>query len=79
MYAAEPFKGCNFFIYLGVVLHGAGPQRIEAVVHTVSALCKLGIVSGYLILRKLRQMKSGLTLQFFRKVCLRYIALGKKG
>ena len=56
VYPVKAGQGGSFFIHFGIVFHGAGTQRIEPVVHTVSTLCQFGIMSADLVLRKLGQM-----------------------
>ena len=53
MYARKTGKGSRLLVYVGIVLHGAGAQGIEAVVHPVGLLGQFGIVAlqvhfGYL-------------------------------
>ena len=63
----------HFLVDLGVILHGAGAERIESVVHTVNALAKRRIVPRQLVLADLRQAQLRRALVCER--VLRHVAL----
>ena len=54
MDAGKAGKGGNLIVYFGVIFHGAGAERVEAVVDAVGLFGKLGVVAAQLVLAHLR-------------------------
>ena len=67
MQALETGHGGDFFVDLGVVLHGTAAQRIETGVHAEVHLRKIGIMAHHIHLRHLRQGGRGAATKPGRK------------
>ena len=63
MDAGKAGKGGNLIVYFGVIFHGAGAERVEAVVDAVGLFGKLGVVAAQLVLAHLWQMRGLLAAQ----------------
>ena len=57
--AGEERMGSDLFVDLGIVLHGAGAQRIEAGIHTEVHLAQVGIVAHNVHLAHFRKVQRG--------------------
>ena len=63
MDAGKAGKGGDLIVYFGVIFHGAGAERVEAVVDAVGLFGKLGVVAAQLVLAHLWQMRGLLAAQ----------------
>ena len=70
----KPGLGRRLFVDPGVVLHGAGAQRIESIVDPVGLLGQFRIVPAQVHLGNLRQAERGATQQGWVKLRHRHIA-----
>ena len=77
VHLAEAWQGGHVLVNLGVVLHGAGAQGVEAVVDAVDPLGQGGVVAGQLRLGHVGQVQ-GLGAGVGRRY-LRHIAGGHQG
>ena len=60
----------HFLVDPGIILHGAGAERIEAAVHAVDVVVQLRIVAAEVLLAQLRQNGSLRAAQGLRQRCL---------
>ena len=60
----------HFLVDPGIILHGAGAERIEAAVHAVDVVVQLRIVAAEVLLAQLRQNGSLRAAQRLRQRCL---------
>ena len=63
MDAGKAGKGGDLIVDLGVIFHGAGAERVEAVVDAVGLFGKLGVVAAQLVFAHLWQMRGVLAAQ----------------
>ena len=79
MDAGEAGQGSHLLVDAGVVLHGAGAQRIEPAVHAVDVLIELGIVAAHVSLAHLGEQRGRFPLQIGGQLHLGHVASGQNG
>ena len=71
-------QGSHLLVYLGVVLHGTGPQGVETVVHTEVIGTQVGIVPYHRHLIALRQRGILLSAKFRRNTIAAILILRQR-
>ena len=77
MHPGEARQGRHLLVDAGVILHGAGAQRIKAAVDTVNVLAQLRVVAAQIHLAELRQGRGLLPPQLLRQLHLLHVAPGQ--